>query len=532
VTEATMTESIPPPGLNGAQALIRTLVACGVDTCFSNPGTSEMHFVAALDAVPEMRGVLGLFEGVATGAADGYARMAGHPAATLLHLGPGLGNGLANLHNARKGRVPVVNIVGDHATYHKRFDAQLESDIETVARNVSPWIRRSQAPERVGLDAADAVVAATGPPGQVATLILPADVSWSPGGVVAGPASPRAPERPDADVIDTIARALRSGEPAGLLLGGAALRERGLVAASRAANATGARLIAETFPTRLERGAGLPPIDRLAYLAEFAALQLDGLRHLVIVDTKAPVTFFAYPGKPSYLVPEGCEVHELTAPGGDAPGALEALAEVVGAAPDAATRQQAGRPDLPGGELTAEAVARTLGALLPEGAIVSDEGNTSSLFAPGFTAGAPRHDWLTLTGGAIGQGLPVGTGAAVACPERRVVALEADGSALYTIQALWTQAREGLDVVTIVLNNRSYAVLNMELDRVGAEAPGPKARDLLDLSRPDIGFVELAQGLGVPATRATTADEVADQLGRALAEPGPSLVEAIVPPII
>jgi acetolactate synthase-1/2/3 large subunit len=520
-----------PTETNGAHALIRTLVACGVDTCFTNPGTSEMHFVAALDDVTEMRGVLALHENVATGAADGFARMAGRPAATLLHLGPGLGNGLANLHNARKGRVPVVNIVGDHATYHKQYDAQLESDIETVARNVSSWIRWTRKPGEIGRDAAEAVAVATGPPGQVATLILPADVSWSPGGLTAEPIPPRPPTPVDEDAVAAVAAALRSDEPCGLLLGGDALRADGLVAASRVANATGAKLVAETFPTRLERGAGLPPIERLPYLAEFASAQLAGLRHLVLVDAKAPVSFFAYPGKPSDLVPDGCEVHVLSSGGGNAVASLEALAEAVGAPADGATRQPAERPDPPTGELTAAAVAQAVGALMPEGAIVSDEGNTSGLFAPAMTAGAPRHDWLCLTGGAIGQGLPVATGAAVACPDRKVIALQADGSAMYTLQALWTQAREGLDVVTIIFNNRSYAVLNMELDRVGAQAPGPHARDLLDLSRPDIDFVSLSQGLGVPATRATTADELVDQLGRALSSPGPALIEAIVPPV-
>jgi acetolactate synthase-1/2/3 large subunit len=291
-------------------------------------------------------------------------------------------------------------------------------------------------------------------------------------------------------------------------------------------------MLAETFPTRLERGAGRPPIDRLAYLAEFASAQLAGLRHLVLVDAKSPVSFFAYPGKASDLVPDGCEVHALSNGGGNAAAALEALAEAVGAPADGATLQPAERPDLPTGELTAASVAQAVAALLPEGAIVSDEGNTSSLFTPGLTAGAPPHDWLCLTGGAIGQGLPVATGAAVACPDRQVVALQADGSALYTLQALWTQARERLDVVTIIYNNRSYAVLNMELDRVGAEAAGPKAKSLLDLSRPDIDFVALATGLGVPATRATTADELGDQLARALAEPGPAVIEAIVPSIL
>jgi len=513
--------------MNGAQALVRTLVGCGVDVCFTNPGTSEMHFVAALDGVREMRGVLALFEGVATGAADGYARMAGRPAATLLHLGPGLGNGLANLHNARKGRVPLVNIVGDHATHHAKYDANLQSDIETVARNVSRFVRTARRPEETGATAAAAVAAAQGPPGEVATLILPADACWLPGGIVA-PAPP-APARTAVagDVVEEIARALRSGEPACLFLGGTALRERGLVAASRVARATGAKLLCETFPTRLERGAGLPPVGRLAYLAEFATQQLAGLRHLVLVDAKSPVSFFAYPGKPSDLVPEGCTVHTLATGADDATGALEALAERLGA-PREAERQPAARPPLPTGELTGDAVAQALGALLPEGAIVSDEAITSGLLAPAHTAGAPRHDWLSLTGGAIGQGLPVATGAALACPGRKVVCLEADGSALYTIQSLWTQAREGLDVVTVIYNNRSYAILNLELSRVGAEPPGPKALAMLDLSRPDLDFVAIARGFGVPASRSTSADDFAKQLARALAEPGPALIEAMV----
>ena len=518
--------------MNGAQALIRTLVGCGVDTCFMNPGTSEMHFVAALDGVPEMRGVLALFEGVATGAADGYARMADKPASVLLHLGPGLGNGLANLHNARKGKVSVVNVVGDHATYHKRYDAQLESDIETVARNVSRWIRRSQRGQTIGADTADAVAAAMGPPGQVATLILPADVSWLDGGEVASP-RPRGMRAPvAANVVDRVATVVRSGEPSVLLLGGSALRARGLTAASRVANTTTAKLLAETFPTRLERGAGLPPIERLPYLAEFAAAQLEGTRHLILVDAKAPVSFFAYPGKPSYLVPDECEVYTLAGDTQDGAGALAALAEAVGAARDAATIQAASRPERPTGALDAQSACAVIGALLPEGAIVSDESNTSGALAPMFTAGAPRHDWLCLTGGAIGQGLPVATGAAIACPGRKVVCLESDGSALYTIQSLWTQAREQLDVVTVLFNNGSYAVLNLELDRVGARAGGPKAKDMLDLRRPDMDFVKLAQGLGVRASRATTAKELWTQLERAFAEPGPSLIEAMVPSLL
>jgi acetolactate synthase I/II/III large subunit len=514
--------------MNGAQALIRTLVDGGVDVCFTNPGTSEMHFVAALDSVPEMRGTLGLFEGVVTGAADGYGRMADKPAATLLHLGPGLGNGLANLHNARRARTPLVNVVGDHATYHVEHDAPLQSDIESAARNVSGWIRTSQRTSDVARDAADAVTAALGPPGRVATLILPADVSWGEG---AEPANPHPPSTRTAvadDAVDAVAKVLVSGEPCALLVGGSATREPGLVAASRVANATGAKLLGETFPARLQRGAGRPPLERLGYLAEFMTAQLDGMRHLVLVDAKAPVSFFAYPEKPSYLVPDGCEVHVLASDAEDAVGALEHLADVVGGGEP--TLQPAQRPERPTGDLTGEAVANAIGALLPEDAIVSDEANTQGLWVAAATAGAPPHDSLTLTGGAIGQGLPVATGAAVACPDRKVLCLEADGSAMYTLQSLWTQAREGLDVTTVIFNNRSYAILNLELSRVGAESSGPKALDMLDLSRPDLEFAALAEGMGVPAVRATTADELVTALERGLAEPGPYLVDAVLPP--
>jgi acetolactate synthase-1/2/3 large subunit len=513
--------------MNGSQALIQTLVDCGVDTCIANPGTSEMHFVAALDSVPAMRGVLGLFEGVVTGAADGYGRMADRPAATLLHLGPGLGNGLANLHNARRARSPIVNIVGDHATYHQKYDAPLQSDIEGVAANVSGWIRSSSRPDQVGADAADAVAAALGPPGQIATLVLPADVSWLDGAEPATPVPTVLRASVPTDRIEDIARALRGDESAAVLLGGSTLREPGLVAASRVAEAAGAKLLCETFPARLERGAGTPAVERLAYLAEFVESQLSGVRHLVIADTKSPVSFFAYPEKASDLVPDGCEVHVLASGADDAVGALESLADALGAAPDSASRQAAGRPNAPTGPLTGEAIANALGALLPEGAIVSDEGNTQGLWAPLATAGAPPHSWLTLCGGAIGQGMPLATGAALACPDRKVINLEADGSAMYTFQALWTQAREGLDVTTIIFNNRSYAVLNLELNRVGAEAPGPKALDMLDLTRPDLDFASLARGCGVEAGRAETAEELHSQLEKGLASDGPYVIDAV-----
>lgn len=515
--------------MNGAEALLRTLVASGVDVCFTNPGTSEMHAVAALDRVPDMRAVLGLFEGTVTGAADGYARMAGRPAATLLHLGPGLGNGFANLHNARRARTPIVNVIGDHARDHQHLDAPLQSDIEAVAGALEAWTRRSRDVGTLAADAVDAVTAAYGPPGCIASLVVPADLTWTEGAEPStGGVTPPERRRATPDAIESVVAALRSGEPAALLLGGSAVLEPGLLASSRVARASGARQFAEVFPARIQRGAGLPAVPRLAYLPEMAEQQLAGLRHLILVEAAAPVAFFGYPGRRGELVPDGCEVHILTSPGEDSAAALEAVADTL-PAPAPAIRQDRIEVAPPSGPLTVESFAAAVASLLPQGAIVSDEAQTSGILLADTTAGAPRHDVLTLTGGAIGQGLPVAVGAAVACPDRPVLALQADGSAMYTLDALHVMARENLDVTVVVLSNGAYAILRLELQRVGADVTSGAARDLFDLTRPGLDFVSLGQGMGVPSTRATTADELVAQLRHALVEPGPHLIEALVP---
>jgi acetolactate synthase-1/2/3 large subunit len=516
---------------NGAHALIRTLVGAGVETCFMNPGTSEIHFVAALDSVPEMRAILTLFEGVATGAADGYARMTDAPAATLLHLGPGLGNGLANLHNARRAKVPVVNIVGDHATYHTQYDVPLQSDIETIARNVSAWVRTSRKTEGLARDAVEAITAAVGPPGQVATLIVPSDVSWQEGAKPVAPPQPAGLPIVSGEIIEDVAKAIRGSQRIGILLGGRAMRQRGLFAAARIAKATGASLFAERTTARLQRGAGLPAVERLAHWPELVSQQLDGLQHLVLADARAPVSPFAYPGQDSSLVPAGCEVHTLSSPASDVRESLEALVEALDAAKAKPELERWSIPPRPEGQLTAEKVCQAIGAILPEGAIVSDEGITSVASLPSNTAGAPRHDWLTLTGGAIGQGLPVAVGAAIACPDRPVVALEADGSAMYTIQSLWTMAREQLNVTVVIFNNRAYRILDVELARLGVQSAGPKAKALLDLGGPDLDFVKLGTGLGVDSRRVDAAEELTGALEQAIADSGPHLLEVVIPSI-
>lgn len=514
--------------MNGAEALIATLYEAGVEVCFANPGTSEMQLVGAIDKHPDMRAVLGLFEGVVTGAADGYGRMAGKPAATLLHLGPGLGNGLANLHNARRARSPIVNIVGEHAVDHQKYDAPLASDIAGVAGPMSDWVRTSTSADSLAAEGAAAVAAALEYPGKIATLIAPADHAWTEASAPAKPIAAPAPARPSTAAVDKASAALRSGEPAALFLGGMALREDALDEAGRIAAASGARILCETFPARLQRGAGRVPVERLPYFGEMAADYLKDFRHLVIVGAKPPVAFFAYPGKPGWLSPEAAEIVTLADPRQDALYALRMLADALDAPADHGKAQASFAPGPASGKLDPAGIGAALAQLMPENAIVSDEAATAGLALFPMTAGAPRHDWLTLTGGSIGQGLPLGAGAAIACPERKVICLQADGSAMYTVQALWTMAREKLDVTTVIINNGSYAILNIELARVGVGNPGRKALSLLDLTNPSIDWTAISEGMGVPAVRAETAEEFRSALAEALAIKGPRLIEAVI----
>jgi acetolactate synthase-1/2/3 large subunit len=513
--------------MNGAEAVVHTLLAGGVEVCFANPGTTEMQTVLALSRTPGMRYVLGLFEGVVTGAADGYARMTGKPAATLLHLGPGLGNGLANLHNARRAHSPVINVVGDHATYHRVHDAPLTSDIESIARPMSGWVRTVVDSSSAGNDTAAALAAARTPPGQIATLILPADAAS--GDVLKGlaPSLP-APPRP-APVADEAVRAAAAlGDDVILILGGSALGEEGLAHAGRIAAATGCALIAEMFNARIERGAGRVAIERIPYPVDEAVARLAPYRRAILVGARDPVAFFAYPGKPNRLLAPGCEVLVLARPGNDVVDALARLADEVGAAGRGAPVEPRALPATPCGPLTPESCAAAVAHALPEGAIVTDEAVSTGAEFFAATRGAAPHSWIQITGGSIGLGLPMALGAAIACPERKVLSLQADGSGMYTLQALWTQAREGLDVTTVILANRRYAILEDEMAAIGAGSPGRQVLDMLEIDRPDLDWVALARGMGVEGERVEDARALASALGAGLAAPGPYLVEAVI----
>ena len=514
--------------MNGAESLVRTLVAGGINICFANPGTSEMHFVAALDRVEGMRCVLGLFEGVVTGAADGYARMAEKPAATLLHLGPGLANGLANLHNASKASTPMVNIVGDHATYHRRYDAPLTSDIETAAKPFSKWVRTSPDARSVAADGAAAILAARTPPGQVATLILPADTAWNEAESVAPVLPPPDRNRVSEEAVREAVRIIRSGEPTLMLLGGMAVRRQGLELAGRIGRVTDVTIMAQTFNARVERGAGRVSVDRIAYSVDQAVSVLARFRHLILVGARMPVAFFAYPNKPSLLAPEDAAGHVLARAEDDCIHALEWLAAELDAlkVPPPVTAYERSAPAT--GAITPAALGISIGALLPENAIIVDEAvTTGRQFFPPTRASHP-HDWLQNMGGSIGLGMPMATGAAIACPDRKVISLEADGSAMYTLQALWTQAREGLDVTTVLFANRSYAILRQELSNVGAQNVGRKALDMLDLGRPNLDWVALARGMGVPGVRVDTMDDFNARLAEGIAARGPNLIEVVL----
>ncbi len=518
--------------MNGAESLVQTLVNAGVDVCFTNPGTSEMHFVAALDEVAGMRSVLGLFEGVVSGAADGYARMARKPAATLLHLGPGFSNAMANIHNAKKGHVPMINIVGDHATYHLEYDAPLTADIESMAGTVSHWVHTSTGPEHIAADAAQAAQVAAH--GQIATLVLPADVSWgdNPSGAAA-PLDRAPPPQVDPGRIEQAATMLRSGRPTMILAGGAEISpELGHKLAQLGA-ASGARVCVETFPTRIGRGAGSARLERLPYLAEWAIEHIADIENLILVGAASPVSFFAYPNVSSVIPDDACDVLSLAQPGHDIDHCVEALLTAIGATDATPPCYPSDAPELPGGELNAQSMAQAISHLLPAGAIIVDDGATTSIPLYAATATAAPHDWLSLTGGSIGFGLPCATGAGIAAPDRKVVCLAGDGSAMYTIQALWTIARENLDVSVVICNNQKYNILEVEFARTGARGgkPGPKAAAMLDIGSPNMDFTAIATGMGVTASRATTAEEFNDQFGRAMATRGPHLIDAMVPPI-
>jgi acetolactate synthase-1/2/3 large subunit len=512
--------------MNGARSAVETLLRSGIDTCFANPGTSEMHFVAALDESAGMRCVLGLQENVVTGMADGYYRIAGKPACTLLHCGPGLSNGLGNLHNARRAHSGIVNIVGDQATYHRPLDAPLTADTEALARTVSGWVRTTTQAEEVGPDAAAAVQAALAGPGQIATLILPADVSWNEGGIVADALSPAQPAAADAHSIETAARVLREGKNVLLLLAGRAVLDEGQALAWRISQATGAQLMAEFATAHVARGRGRLQLERVPYNTDLAVEALRQFDHIILVNAKPPVGFFAYPGKPSRQYRADTQLHVLSRPEQNPVQALDELARLLHA-PDAAIPDPGLKPDIAGGPPTPEKLARTLAALMPENAIVSDE---SVSYGRGFyrhTHAAPAHDWLHLAGGAIGDGLPLATGAAIGAKgQRRVISLQADGSAMYSLQSLWTQARERLPNTTILLNNRSYAILVGEYGNVGATA-GPIAMSMLDLGDPLISWTKLANGMGVEAARAETMEECADLMACSFGQAGPFLIELL-----
>jgi acetolactate synthase-1/2/3 large subunit len=511
--------------MNGAESLVRSLAAGGVETCFANPGTSEIHLVAALDRLPEIRCLLGLFEGVVTGAADGYARMAEKPACTLLHLGPGLANGLANLHNARRAHVPIVNLVGQHATSHLPLDTPLTSDIEAIARPHSKWLRTSAGAAGLGADAVEAIVAARTAPGQIATLIVPADVAWGEGGTVAALPILSRPPLSSTATVERAAAMLRSGLPTAILIGGNGLYGNGLATAGRIAAATGAKLLAPYPITRLQRGVGIPRVDRVQYVLEQGIEQFKEFRQLILVGTRASVAYFAYPEKNSAFTSPGCEIHRLAIPGEDYVGALEALAEALSAPGDAPAAEIAERPPMPSGEITLPGIAAAVGALLPENLIVVDESMTSGRGLMAATKGAPPHDWLGNTGGSIGIALPLAVGASVACPDRKVLCLTADGSGMYTLQALWTMAREGLNVTTVVFANRDYAVLKREFSYLGIGSPGPRALDMFEIGRPDLDWVQLAKGMGVPGIRVSSLEAFGKALRAGLEGEGPTLIE-------
>lgn len=515
--------------MNGATALIETLADCGVELCIANPGTSEMHLVQALDSVPKMKSVLALFEGVCTGAADGFARMTGKPAATLLHLGPGMANGIANLHNARRANSPMINIIGNHPSYHVGYDAPLTSDIDTLAKNFSCWIKSSSTNDTLAQDGANAYTAtlrqSTGSTGQIATLIMGADAAWgnSTGPVSANPIPHRS--KVDDSAIHDIANTIKKGGKTILLLEHHAATSAAMAVAGKIASKTGCRLFNGTFPGRVDGGPGQVAVERLPYFPEQILSTLKDTDNLILVGGEIPASFFAYQGIPSQLIPESCTVSRLTRIEEDAVDALQRLAERLGAENETATQFEKKELGKPTGALNTKTIIQAIASTLPEDVIVCTDSGGGNAAYP-YCQNTVNNSWLSLTGGAIGQGGPVATGAALACPDRPVLALLGDGGAAYTNQSFWTQAREGLNVTTVIFANNSYNILNVEYARLGVTDVGEIAASLFDISNPIIDWVSLANGFGVPGAKADTAEELCRLLEQSFKTPGPFLIQA------
>ena len=511
--------------MTGADILIKTALACGIEICFANAGTTEIPLVVALDRQPGIAAVLGLFEGVCTAAADGYGRMKNSPALALLHLGPGFANGIANLHNARRASSPVINLIGEHATWHKAADPPLAMSIERLTSTVSAWERTADSVETLSNDMAEAVRASR--KGQVASLIVPNDVQLAQIPEVKIHRLALSSQLPNRNLIDASARVLREkGHRAALLLGGPGLFGRGLEVAGSISAATDCLLLSSRAG-RVDRGAGLPLVQRIPYFSKIAIRELTSrIDTVVVVGSQDPVTFFGYPGIPSYIFGSDKEVVRPWKQGQDVIPVLEALHDAVGGNRRKGTAVSGlSRPELPGGRLTAEKACRVLAALQPEGCIVVEEGISSALAYYPLTEHLPYFSLLGVSGGATGYGLPCAVGAALACPDRKVITLEADGSALFTVQALWTQAQQGLDIVNLILSNRSYNSVKVELLRGGMNTAGPTSRALTEIDHPPIDWLSLAKGFGLHATAVETAGGMAAELKRSLSEKGPSLIE-------
>jgi acetolactate synthase-1/2/3 large subunit len=513
--------------VNGAELLVRSAKTRGIEVCFANAGTTEIPIVMALDAAKGIKAILGLFEGVCTGAADGYGRMMGKPAMALLHLGPGFANGIANLHDARRAATPLLNVIGQHATWHLPADPPLAMDVEALTRTVSGWVRTAGSVETLSQDTSEAINAALF--GQISSLIVPHDVQLAEAADTKTGSIDFAFDPVSADAIEKTAQRLRAARKSALLLDGRALTRPGLEAASRIQARVRSDLLAPTFFSCGERGAGLPDVVRIPYFPEEAISMLSDYDVVVIVSAHEPVTFFGYPGIRGQVLSNEQEKLYLCQERENPVEALEALADAVDAPARPTMRDaQSPRAHLPDGELTAEKACLTLAALQPERAIIVDEAITSGFTYYPLTASSPPHTFMTIAGGSIGYGIPCATGAAVACPDRPVINLQADGSALYTVQALWTQAREGLHVITLICSNRSYKIVQVELSRAGITLFGDNARALTELNNPPIDWVSLARGFGVPAVSVNTVEGLARELQVGLAEHGPRLVEMVL----
>ena len=515
--------------MNGAAAFFKSIVDNGIDTIFACPGTSEMQVVDEV-GYSNLRVVLCLFENSVTGMADGYARMLDKPALGMVHVTCGLTNALANMHNARIANSRMIIFGGGVHVAHE-VNEPVHSMLQRqpyVAQIAAQCVIEARSPDQLAAAATQALKASNDGAGKIVYVYGPNNAVWGESsfqGKLTSSAEQR--QRVSTATISSIADTLKAGKKTAFILDNLALREEGLEILGRIAEGAGGRLFREWLPSRIAMGAGRVRTETLPYGGAEGRELLSEFDQIVLVGAKIPVCPFSYENQPWVKIPENCNVHTLATADHDILAALEELATQLDLPEKASNRYNRKPGEPPTGPLSGNSIVQSLSILMPADSIVLDEAMLENVMFPLLMDGAAPFDFMAACpGGAIGAGPPVACGAAIACPNRKVILLEGDFSLMQGNTALWSMAQHNLDICVINYNNEGSASLSTELARVRQGEAQPKSIELLRIRKPTIDYAAMAESMGVPASRAETAEEFHLQLTKAMSTKGPHFIDA------